>query len=331
MKRALILGVTGQDGSYLADILLEKGYEVHGMMRRSATGNTRNIDHLILNPEVFNRRFFLCRGDLADPTSLYRIINSTRPQEIYNEADQDHVTWSYDMVGYSADITGAAVARILEIIRQVNPTIRFFQPCSSNMYGKTASAVQQEETAFNPQSLYACAKVMAFYIVRYYRDAFGIFASNGILYNHESPRRTPEYVTRKVTQSVVRIACGKQDKLTLGDLSARIDWGYAREYMVAAWQMLQLDKPDDFVIATGEAHSVKEWVDAAFAEVGLRSDDYVTTDRALLRPTKTDTMIGDITKARRTFGFDPKFKFRELVKLMVEADLEAEGTPRPGK
>jgi len=324
LKRALILGVTGQDGSYLAEILLEKGYEVHGMVRRSATGNTRNIDHLIQNPEIFNRRFFLCRGDLADPTSLHRIIASTRPQEIYNEADQDHVTWSYDMVGYSADITGAAVARILEIIRQVDPTIRFFQPCSSNMFGKTESAVQSEQTAFNPQSLYACAKVMAFYLVRYYRDAFGIFASNAILYNHESPRRTPEYVTRKVTQSVARIASGKQDKLALGDLSARIDWGYAREYMEAAWRMLQLDKPDDFVIATGEAHSVKEWVDAAFAVVGLRSDDYVTTDPALLRPTKTGTLIGDITKARKAFGFDPQCKFEELVKLMVEADLSAE-------
>ncbi len=324
MTRALILGVTGQDGSYLADILLEKGYEVHGMARRSATGNTRNIDHLIGNPEVFNRRFFLCRGDLADPTSLYRIIDSTRPQEIYNEADQDHVTWSYDMVGYSADITGAAVARILEIIRQIDPAIRFFQPCSSNMFGQAASAVQNEETAFNPQSLYACAKVMAFHLVRYYRDAFGIFASNAILYNHESPRRTPEYVTRKVTQAAARIACGKQERLTLGDLSARIDWGYAREYMEAAWRMLQLDKPDDFVIATGEAHSVKEWVDAAFAAVGLRAEDYVTTDPALLRPTKTSALIGDISKAGRAFGFDPKCKFKELVKLMVEADLQAE-------
>jgi GDPmannose 4,6-dehydratase len=331
VKRALILGVTGQDGSYLADILLEKGYEVHGMIRRSATGNTRNIDHLILNPEVFNCRFFLCRGDLADPTSLYRLINSTRPQEIYNEADQDHVAWSYDMVGYSADITGAAVARILEIIRQVDPTIRFFQPCSSNMYGKTTSVVQNEETAFNPQSLYACAKVMAFYLVRYYRDAFGLFASNAILYNHESPRRTPEYVTRKVTQSAARIASGKQDKLTLGDLSVRIDWGYAREYMEAAWQMLQLDKPDDFVIATGEAHSVKEWVDAAFATVGLQSENYVTTDPALLRPTQTSTLTGDISKAKRVFGFDPKCKFKELVKLMVKADLEAEGSPPAGK
>jgi GDPmannose 4,6-dehydratase len=324
MRKALILGVTGQDGSYLADILLEKGYEVHGMVRRSATGNTRNIEHLIRDPELFNCRFFLCRGDLADPTSLYRIINSIRPQEIYNEADQDHVGWSYDMVGFSADITGAAVGRILEIIRQLDPCIRYFQPCTSNMFGKTDCEFQTETTPFNPQSPYACAKVMAYYLTRYYREAFGMFASNAILYNHESPRRTAEYVTRKITRSVARLACGKQDKLVLGDLSARIDWGYSKEYMEAAWQMLQLDRPDDFVIATGEAHSVREFVEEAFAVVGLRPEDYVVTDQDLLRPTKTSTLIGDTSKARERFGFNPKVKFTELVKLMVEADLQLE-------
>lgn len=329
MKKVLILGVTGQDGSYLADILLEKGYEVYGLVRRSATGNTRNIEHLIQNPELFNRRFFLVRGDLADPTSLYRIINSVRPQEIYNEADQDHVGWSYDMVGLSADITGAAVGRILEIIRQIDPTIRYFQPCTSNMFGKTETIIQTERTPFNPQSPYACAKVMAYYLVRYYREAFGMFASNAILYNHESPRRTEEYVTRKITKSVARIASGKQDKLVLGDVSARIDWGYSREYMEAASQMLQLEKPDDFVIATGEAHSVKEFVKEAFAFVGLKAEEYVATDMSLLRPTKTSTLVGDITKARAGFGFDPKVKFKELVRLMVEADLRSEGPIPP--
>ena len=324
VKKALILGVTGQDGSYLAEILLDKGYEVHGMVRRSATGNTRNIDHLIRDAELFNRRFFLCRGDLADPISLYRIINSVKPQEIYNEADQDHVGWSYDIVGYSMDITGAAVGRILEIIRQVDPTIRYFQPCTSNMFGKTDSTCQTETTPFNPQSPYACAKVMAYYLTRYYREAFGIFASTAILYNHESPRRTPEYVTRKITQSVARIACGKQDKLVLGDLSARIDWGYAREFMEAAWKMLQIDTPDDFVIATGEAHSVREFVDEAFSIVNLKPEDYVVIDQSLLRPTKTSTLIGDTTKARERFGFAPKVKFKELVKLMMEADLQVE-------
>lgn len=325
MKKALILGVTGQDGSYLAEILLEKGYEVHGMVRRSATGNTRNIDHLIHNPEIFNKQFFLCRGDLADPTSLYRIISTISPQEIYNEADQDHVSWSFDMVGYSMDITGAAVGRILEAIKQVDPSIRFFQPCTSNMFGKTDVVPQTESTAFNPQSPYACAKVFAFYLTRYYREAFGIFASTGILYNHESPRRTEEYVTRKITKSVARIACGKQDKLVLGDLSALIDWGYAREYMETAWKILQLEKPDDFIIATGEAHSVKEFVDEAFASVNLRPEDYVVTDSKLLRPTKTSALIGDITKGRETFGFEPKIKFNDLVRLMVESDLKTEG------
>lgn len=324
MNKALILGVTGQDGSYLADILLEKGYEVHGMVRRSATGNTRNIEHLIQDPELFNHRFFICRGDLADPTSLYRIINSVEPQEIYNEADQDHVGWSYDMVGFSADITGAAVGRILEIIRQVDPTIRYFQPCTSNMFGQTKSTFQTETTSFNPQSPYACAKILAYYLTRYYREAFGMFASTAILYNHESPRRTEEYVTRKITKSVARIVCGKQDKLILGDLSARVDWGYAKEYMEAAWQMLQLDKPDDFVIATGEAHSVEEFVEEAFAVVNLRPEKYVVSSQDLFRPTKTGVLIGDTSKARTSFGFEPKVRFKELVKLMVEADLQAE-------
>jgi len=324
MKKALILGVTGQDGSYLADILLEKGYEVHGLVRRSATGNTRNIDHLINDPKLFNVRFFLHRGDLADPTSLYRVISTVRPQELYNEADQDHVSWSYDMVGYSADITGGAVARILEIIRQIDPKIRYFQPVTSNMFGLTDTVTQNESTPFNPQSPYACAKTLAYYFTRYYRNSYGIFASIGILYNHESPRRTPEYVTRKITQAVARISLGKQDKLALGDLTARIDWGYAREYMETAWQILQLDNPDDFIIATGEVHSVREWVDKSFAVVGLKADDYVVSDPRFMRPTKTSSLIGDISKAKKAFGYDPKYKINKLVKLMVEADIKNE-------
>jgi GDPmannose 4,6-dehydratase len=329
VKKALIFGVTGQDGSYLAEVLLEKGYEVHGMVRRSATGNTRNIDHLIQDPELFNHRFFICRGDLSDPTSIFRIITSVEPQEIYNEADQDHVGWSYDMVGFSSDITGAAVGRILEIIRQINPAIRFFQPCTSNMFGKTESTLQTETTPFNPQSPYACAKVMAYYLTRYYREAFDMFASTAILYNHESPRRTEEYVTRKITKSVARIVHGKQDKLILGDLSARIDWGYSREYMEAAWQILQLDHPDDFIIATGEAHSVEEFVQEAFAVVNLNPEEYVVSSKKLFRPTKTGVLIGDTTKARKSFGFEPKVKFKELVRLMVEADLQAEEQSAP--
>ncbi len=324
MKKALILGVTGQDGSYLADILLEKGYQVHGLIRKSATGNTRNIDHIICNQKIFNINFFLHRGDLADVTSLYRVISTVNPNEIYNEADQDHVSWSYDMVGYSADITGAAVGRILEIIRQINPKIRYFQPCTSNMFGKTKTLKQNEDTPFNPQSPYACAKTFAYYLTRYYRETYGIFASAGIFYNHESPRRMPEYLTRKVTQAVARIAKGKQDKICLGDLSAQIDWGFAREYMEAAWQILQLDKADDFVIATGEAHSVNEWVKSAFAFVNLKPDKYVIQDPKLLRPTQTSVLVGDTTKAKKVFGFVPKVKFEGLVKLMMEADLERE-------
>ncbi|MFA6548439.1 MAG: GDP-mannose 4,6-dehydratase, partial [Candidatus Margulisiibacteriota bacterium] len=234
------------------------------------------------------------------------------------------VSWSYDMVGYSADITGGAVARILEIIRQINPKIRYFQPVTSNMFGLTDSITQNETTSFNPQSPYACAKTLAYYFTRYYRNSYGIFASIGILYNHESPRRTPEYVTRKITQSVARISLGKQDNLALGDLTAKIDWGYAREYMETAWQILQLDQPDDFIIATGEAHSVREWVDKSFAVVGLKADDHVVSDPRFMRPTKTSALIGDISKAKKTFGYDPKYKIDKLVKLMVETDLKNE-------
>jgi len=324
VKKALIFGITGQDGSYLAEILLEKGYQVHGMIRRSATGNTKNIDHLIDDKKLLNKNFFLHRGDLADPTSIFRIINTVRPHEVYNEADQDHVRWSYDMVGYSADITGAAVGRILEIIKQVDSGIRFFQPCTSNMFGQTDITPQTEVTPFNPQSTYACSKIFAYHLVRYYRQAFGVFASTAILYNHESPRRTPEYVTRKITQSVAKIACGKQDKLALGDINACIDWGYAREYMQAVHQIMQLKEPDDFIIATGKTHSVKEWVEEAFNAVGLDPSKYLVTDPKLLRPTKTSTLVGNIAKAKKAFGFDPKVTFKDLVKLMVEADLERE-------
>lgn len=321
MKKALVLGVTGQDGSYLAEVLLEQGYEVHGLVRRSATGNTRNIQHLIDDPAVFNQRFFVCRGDLADVTSLYRIIATVRPQEIYNEADQDHVGWSYDMVGFSADITGAAPARLLEIIKQVDPSIRYFQPCTSNMFGRTETAAQNEDTPFHPQSPYACAKILAYHITRYYREAFGIFASTAILYNHESPRRTTEYVTRKITHGVARIARGRQQNLVLGDLSARIDWGYSREFMDAAWRILQAPAPDDFVIGTGEAHTVREWVNEAFAVVGLDPDKYVVFDERFMRPTRTSPLVADISKARRIIGFAPRVRFKELVRLMVEADL----------
>ena len=313
-KKALILGITGQDGSYLSEILLEKGYEVHGLIRRSATGNKKNIMHIL-------DKITLHKGDLADSTSIYRIINEVRPDEIYNEADQDHVGWSFDSVGYSCDITGAAVGRILEIIRQLNPKIKFFQPLSSNMFGKTSEALQTEDTPFRPQSPYAAAKVLAFVLSRYYRDVFGMFVSTGIFYNHESPRRMEEYVTRKITMAAARISKGLQKKLYLGNLDAKIDFGYAREYMETAWRILQLDKPDDFNICTGEVHSVKEFLEEAFKCAGLNPDDYVDFDPRFARPGETSALQGDYSKAKKAFGFEPKVRFKEIVKLMVEHDL----------
>jgi len=321
MKKALILGVTGQDGSYLADILLNKGYEVHGLVRKSATGNTKNIQHLIDDDSLFNISFFLHRGDLLDSTSLYRIFNDVNPDEIYNEADQDHVRWSYDMVSYSSEITAVAVARILEIIKQINPNIKYFQPLTSNMFGISDVDRQNELTQFNPQSPYAIGKTFAYYTTRYYRETFGIHASTAIFYNHESPRRTPEYVTRKITQSVARIYLGKQKKIVLGDTSARIDWGYAKDYMEAAWSMLQNKDADDYVIGSGKAYSVREFVDEAFSIVGLETDKYLETSQEFMRPSKTSTLIADTSKAKKILNFKPKIDFHNLVKIMVEEDL----------
>lgn len=312
-SKALILGITGQDGSYLAEILLEKGYEVHGLIRRSATGNTKNIDHIL-------DRITLHRGDLADTPSLFRIIAVVRPQEIYNEADQDHAGWSYDLVDYASDITGAAPGRILEIIRQTDPGIKFFQPLTSNMFGLTESSTQNEETPLMPQSPYACAKVYAWMLTKYYRQVHGIFASTAIFFNHESPRRTASYVTRKITKAAVRISQGMQKKLLLGDVEARLDFGYAKEYMEAAWNILQCEHADDFVIGTGEAHSVRAFAEEAFRTVGLSAAKHVEIDPKLLRPGKTSTLIADYDKAQRVFGFTPKVRYKELVRLMVEHD-----------
>ncbi len=313
-KKALIFGITGQDGSYLAELLLEKEYEVHGLARRSATGNTKNIDHIKNEIEIH-------RGDLADTTSIYRVINEIGPDEIYNEADQDHVSWSYSAVDYSCDITGAAVARILEIIKQTNIATKFFQPLSSNIFGKAVETPQNENTAFNPQSPYAAAKVFAYVLCKYYREVFDVKVSTGIFYNHESERRTEDYVTRKITRSVAKIHLGLLDKLYLGNLDTKIDFGYAPEYMMAAWQIMQLEYADDFIIGTGEVHSVREFLDEAFATVGLNPDDYVMFDPKFARPSDTSLLVGDTSKARTAFGFDPKVKFKKLVKIMVENDI----------
>lgn len=316
MKRALILGITGQDGSYLAEMLLEKGYEVHGFIRKSATGNRKNIVHML-------DRIHLHRGDLADTTSLYRTINEVMPDEIYNEADQDHVSWSYDSIDYSSDITGAAVGRVLEIVKQTDrdKKMKFFQPVSSNMFGK-AENPQTEETALNPQSPYGCAKAYAYVLTRYYRQVYGIFASTAIFYNHESPRRSEEYVTRKITRAAARISKGLQKKLVLGDIDLSVDFGYARDCMDAAWRIMQLKKPDDFIICTGELHPIRDFLEEAFGVVKLDTSDCVEFDKKLFRPGKTSPLTGDYSKAAKAFGYKPKTKMRELVRMMVEHDLE---------
>lgn len=314
MSKALILGINGQDGSYLAEILLEKGYEVHGLIRRTATGNLRNIEHI-------EDKIRLHYGDLTDPVSLHQIIHEVRPREIYNEADQDHAGLSFKIPSYNFDVTGAAVGRLLEIIRQVDPGIRFFQPTTSNMFGQVAEAEQDESTVFNPVNPYSCAKVFAYYISHMYRRTYGMHVSLAIFYNHESPRRTEHYVTRKITRSVARIKAGLQDKLYLGDLSALIDWGYAREYMEAAWKILQLDRPDTFIIGTGEVHSVQDFVDEAFAYAGLDPKRYVESKTDLLRPVQNGVLRANIAKAHAAFGFDPQVKFKKLVRIMMDHDL----------
>lgn len=304
------------DGSYLAEVLLEKGYEVHGFIRKSATGNTVNIQHLIQQNKIT-----LHKGDLADATSIYRVINDLRPDEIYNEADQDHVSWSYASVDYSCDITGSAVARILEIIKQINPSMKYFQPVSSNMFGKAQEVPQTESTPFRPQSPYAAAKVMAYVLCRYYRDVFGMFVYTGIFYNHESPRRTDDYVTRKITKAAARIKMGLQNKVSLGNLDAKIDFGYAREYMEIAWKIMQQDKPDDYIVCTGEVHSVREFLEEAFSSVGLNPDDHVEFDPRFARPGNTSILLGDNSKIR-ALGCEPRVRFKELVKLMIDNDLK---------
>ena len=263
----------------------------------------------------------LHKGDLADLTTLYKIIQEVQPDEIYNEADQDHVSWSFAMVGYSCDITGAAVGKILEIIRQINPKIKYFQPVSSNIFGIPIETPQHENTAFKPQSPYAAAKVMAYVFCKMYREVFGMYVCTGIFYNHESPRRTDDYVTRKITKAAARISQGLQKELLLGNTEAKIDFGYAKEYMEAAWTIMQQPKADDYIVCTGELHSVKEWLDEAFAVVGLNAEQYLKFDPRFARPGNTGTLLGDNSKLKK-IGFTPKVKFKELVRLMVEYDVK---------
>jgi GDPmannose 4,6-dehydratase len=321
-NKALITGITGQDGSYLAEFLLAKGYEVHGLIRRSSTFNTRRIDHLYVDPHEPEARFFLHYGDLSDGGLLSHLIYNIQPPEIYHLAAQSHVRVSFDMPEYTGDVTGLGVTRLLEAIRRSGIQTRFYQASSSELFGSTPPP-QNEESPMQPRSPYAVAKLYAYWTVRNYREAYGLFAVNGILFNHESPRRGETFVTRKITRAVARIKLGLQKKLFLGNLEARRDWGYAPDYVEAMWLMLQQQTPADLVIATGEAHSVREFLDEAFAYVQLDWRDYVEIDPRYFRPTEVDFLCGDPSKARRLLGWQPRVGFKELVRLMVDADIQA--------
>ncbi len=321
MKRALITGITGQDGSYLAELLLSKGYEVHGIIRRASTFNTGRIDHLYQDPHIEDNRLFLHYGDLSDSTGLTRLLYKVCPDEIYHLGAQSHVRVSFDTAEYTADVTGLGTMRILEAIRESSVHAKFYQASSSEMFGKVEEIPQTEKTPFHPRSPYGCAKVFAYWATVNYRESYGMFSCNGILFNHESPRRGETFVTRKVTRAVARIKAGLQDVLYLGNLDAKRDWGYAPEYVEAMWLMLQQDEPEDFVIATGETHSVREFVSEAFAHAGLDWEEYVKTDPRYYRPAEVDLLIGDASKARKILGWQPQTTFHDLVGLMVDADI----------
>lgn len=329
MKRALITGITGQDGSYLSEYLLENGYEVHGIIRRTSTFNTDRIDHIYEDPHNQSARLFLHYGDLTDGTTLRRILEEVQPVEIYNLGAQSHVRVSFDSPEYTADSVGMGTLRLLEAVRdyqhRTGTQVRFYQAGSSEMFGKVVEVPQKEITPFYPRSPYACAKVYAHWQTVNYRESYNLFACNGILFNHESPRRGETFVTRKITRALARIVAGQQKKLYLGNLDAKRDWGYAKDYVKAMWLMLQQDEPEDYVIATGETHSIREFLDIAFGYVNLDWQSYVEFDERYLRPTEVDLLIGDSTKARQKLGWEPSVTFVGLVHLMVEADLRALG------
>jgi GDPmannose 4,6-dehydratase len=339
MKRALVTGITGQDGSYLAELLLAKGYEVHGIIRRSSSFNTARIDGIYQDPHEENRRLILHYGDLNDASSLNRILRIVDPQEIYNLGAQSHVKVSFDTPEYTGDVTGLGSTRLLEAIRELEIRPRIYQASSSEMFGKITENPQRETTPFYPRSPYGVAKVYAYWMTVNYREAYGLYAVNGILFNHESPRRGETFVSRKITRAVGRIKCGLQDRLYLGNLDARRDWGYARDYVDAMWRMLQQDEPDDYVIATGETHTVREMCARAFARAGVSiewrgsglnetgvdaasGETRVAIDPRYLRPTEVDLLLGDPSKARTKLGWTPSTSFAALVDLMVDADLE---------
>ncbi len=322
-KRALITGVTGQDGSYLAELLLEKGYQVWGIIRRSSSFNTSRIDHIFQPPWEHDAHFKLVFGDLTDASSVNQILQTVQPHEIYNLAAQSHVKVSFEIPEYTADTTALGALRILEGMRQLGVKARYYQASSSEMFGQTEADAQKETTPFHPRSPYACSKIFAYWITINYRESYGLFAANGILFNHESPRRGETFVTRKISRAVARIKKGLQDKLYLGNMDAKRDWGYAGDYVQAMWLMLQQEEPDDFVIGTGETHSVREFVEEAFGSVGLDWHDYVEIDPRYFRPADVEYLRCDPSKAKQKLGWEPKVKFHQLVKMMVEADLAA--------
>jgi GDPmannose 4,6-dehydratase len=332
-KKALITGVTGQDGSYLAEFLLEKNYEVHGIIRRTSTFNTDRIDHLYIDPHGENANLLLHYGDLTDGTTLRRIIEEVQPTEVYNLGAQSHVRVSFDVPEYTVDAVGMGTLRLLEAIRdyqqRTGQAVHFYQAGSSEMFGKVQAVPQSEETPFYPRSPYACAKVYAHWQTVNYRESYDLFACNGILFNHESPRRGETFVTRKITRALARIIAGQQHKLYMGNLDAKRDWGYAKDYVVAMWLMLQQEKPDDYVIATGETHSVKEFLEVAFQYVNLNWEDYIAFDPRYLRPTEVDLLIGDPSHAKKQLQWEPSVSFEQLVKLMVNADMKAIGLTPP--
>jgi GDPmannose 4,6-dehydratase len=325
MKRALITGITGQDGSYLSELLLSKGYEVHGVVRRASTFNTERLEHLYRDPHEPGARLLLHYGDLGDGTGLRRILEKVRPAEVYNLAAQSHVRVSFDAPEYTADAVATGTLRLLEALRDYGAisgeSVRFYQAGSSEMFG-AAAPPQSESTAFHPRSPYAASKVAAHWYATNYREAYGLFIANGILFNHESPRRGETFVSRKVTRAVARIKLGLQDKLYMGNLDAKRDWGFAGDYVQAMWLMLQAERPDDYVIATGESHSVRELLQAAFGHVGLAWEGHVEVDPRYFRPSEVDHLCGDATKARKGLGWEARVGFLELVRMMVDHDLE---------
>jgi GDPmannose 4,6-dehydratase len=329
-RRALVTGITGQDGSYLAELLLDKGYNVWGVIRRSSSFNTGRIDHIYQDPHDTDLRLRLVYGDLNDASSLNRILRDVNPHEVYNLGAQSHVGVSFDVPEYTAEVTALGAVRLLEAIRESGLTPRFYQASSSELYGLAREVPQNETTPFYPRSPYAAAKAYAFYITRNYREAWGMFACNGILFNHESPRRGETFVTRKITRAATRIKCGLQDKLFLGNLDAQRDWGFAGDYVEAMWLMLQADEPDDYVIATGRRKSVRDFLDATFGQLDLDWRDHVEIDSRYLRPSEVDLLVGDPSRAKEKLGWEPQVGFEELVRMMVDHDLELARAEKKG-